>query len=360
MENLTDLLTNIFVSQKSTKHQDKAVETIKEEDDRRSSVSTSNSSNSSDSSSNSSSNSSDSSSDSSSESVKSDDLKSKKTETEESEKSEDSDTSESEIEESDESDDESSIQKVSDEVSKSVQKATEVSRSVQKATEISKAQKAPETELSKKSVKKSSEVVPTPKIRKLVLKASEFYKKNILVVNNDNAKNIEILSDLLFKLSKMNDVENLYDNSLHIYTFTENKKDFRDMLLENPYLYFNNLVIKSSLSFPKLESDKRHLFIIDYNVVADMEKLHKLMSYDNVHIIVYHNSYSSDVLSLYKLLGNSTLIINSKDRLKILQKRFYSKIIKHLVEIDDFYDAINDDNVDAKYLIVKNNELRYS
>ncbi|MEY3400799.1 MAG: hypothetical protein RLZZ86_402, partial [Cyanobacteriota bacterium] len=74
------------------------------------------------------------------------------------------------------------------------------------------------------------------------------------------------------------------------------------------------------------------------------------MSYDNAHVIVYYNSYSSDMLNVYKLLGENTLIINSKDRLKILQKRFYSKIVKHLVDINEFFDIINDDNLDAKYL----------
>jgi hypothetical protein len=229
-----------------------------------------------------------------------------------------------------------------------------VSKSVKKT-------KVPEVLELSKSVKKTK--VPKQSIKKLVLKASEFYKRHMLILNNDNSKNIGILNDLLFKLSKLNNVENIYDNSLHIFTFNENKKDFRDMLLENPYLYFNNLIIKNTLTLPQLESDKRHLFIIDYSIKYDIEKLHKLINKDNVHVIIYNNNYSSDMIDVYKLLGDNTLVINSKDRLKILQKRFYSKIVKFLVDdsnTHDFFDVINDDNLDVKYLMIKNNELRYS
>jgi hypothetical protein len=63
---------------------------------------------------------------------------------------------------------------------------------------------------------------------KKVLKAPEFYKRNLLIVNNDQSKTIELPSDQLFKLSRMTSVNELYENSLHNFTFDENKKDFRD------------------------------------------------------------------------------------------------------------------------------------
>jgi hypothetical protein len=386
MENLTDLLTNIFVSHKPKNKQPEATpkaipeESTSDSGKQDSTSSSSSSTSSSDKISKRSSHNSHSSKDS------------------ESSNSEDDDESESESESSDDTTSESSSSTISSEavkktevpeVSKSVKKTEvpEVSKSVKKTevpevsksvkkTEVSKSVKKTEVSKVSKSVKKTEvpEVYKSVKktevpevykqsIKKLVLKASEFYKKNMLILNNDNSKNIDILNDLLFKLSKLNDVENIYDNSLHIFTFNENKKDFRDMLLENPYLYFNNLIIKNTLTLPQLESGKRHLFIIDYSIKSDIEKLHKLINKDNVHVIIYNNNYSSDMVDVYKLLGDNALIINSKDRLKILQKRFYSKIVKYLVDdatTDNFFDVINDDNLDVKYLMIKNNELRYS
>jgi hypothetical protein len=97
-------------------------------------------------------------------------------------------------------------------------------------------------------------------------------------------------------------------------------------------------------------------------MINDFEKLNKLLTSNlNLHVIVYHNTYTSSLVDIFKLLGKSTLFINHKDRLKILQKRFYSKIVKHLVgENEQYFDDINDDNLDVKYLIIKDKELRYS
>lgn len=322
MENLTDLLTNFFVSHKPKNKQPEIIpeESSSDSDDKQNS-----------SSSNSSSSNSSSSSLSSSSSSSSSDKTSKHSKDEES-----SESSHDTLESTDSS-------KISSKPIKKTEVPIEVSKSIKKNEVL--------TEKPKQSIKK------------LVLKASEFYNNNMMIINNDNSKNIDILNDLLFKLSKLNDIENIYDNSLHIFTFNENKKDFRDMLLENPYLYFNNLIIKNTLTLPQLDSNKRYLFIIDYSIKSDIEKLHKLVNKDNVHVIIYNDNYSSDIVDVYKLLGDNALIINSKDRLKILQKRFYSKIVKHLVDdsnADRFFDIINDDNLDVKYLMIKHNELRYS
>lgn len=346
MDNLTDLLTNIFVSNKNYKTEDKRLEKLVEE-------TTQKESSSSESSSEKSSESSD--SEKSSESSESE----KSSESSESEKSsESSESKKSSTSESDSNDDESE------------EDESEEGESEEGEEEGEEEGKQGEDKTKNDNVKeevqhiesKVSEKVDKQNFRKLVLKASEFYKRNLVIVNNDQSKNIELLSDLLFKLSKMTTVNELYENSLHIFTFNENKKDFRDMLLENPYLYFNNLVIKNSLSVPKLESSKRHIFIIDYNMISDFEKLNKLLTSNlNLHVILYHNTYTSSLVDIVKLLGKNTLLINNKDRLKILQKRFYSKIVKHLVdETDDYFESINDDNLDVKYLIIKDKELRYS
>jgi hypothetical protein len=323
MENLTDLLTNIFVSHKP---KNKQPEFIPEESTSESDAQTSSSSSSS--------------SRSSSSSDKTSKHSSHIYSSKHSQNSKDDNYDNDDNDDSSESSYDTSSLSSTNSGSSNAIKKTKVPESVREGREV-----------------------PKQSIKKLVLKASEFYKKNMLIINNDNYKNIDILNDILFKMSKLNDVENIYDNSLHIFTFNENKKNFRDMLLENPYLYFNNLIIKNTLTLPELESDKRYIFIIDYSIKFDVEKLQKLINKDNVHIIIYNDDYSSNMVDVYKLLGDNALIINSKDRLKILQKRFYSKIVKHLVNnanINNFFDVINDDNLDVKYLMIKNNELRYS
>ena len=157
----------------------------------------------------------------------------------------------------------------------------------------------------------------------------------------------------------MNSVSDIYDNSLHIFTFNEDKKNFRDMLLENPYLYFTNLSIKTSVSTRyKFESDKRHIVIVDFNVLSELDKLTSLRK-DNVQLIVLYNTYNSSVYDIYKQLGEDSILINKKDRLKILQKTFYNKVVKHLAPFEDYINVINDEDLDVKNLVIKNGELRY-
>ena len=198
--------------------------------------------------------------------------------------------------------------------------------------------------------------------RKFVLKASEFYKNNILIINNDSGKNIDVLSEILYKLSKMTSV---YDNSLHILTFNDNKKDFKEMLIENPYIHFTNLVFKNKVSEIKLKSDKRHIVIVDSNFISDINTISKLTNGGgNIQIIVLDNTYNNFVLDIYKILGDSALLINKKDRIKLLQKRFYSKVIKKIlkegISFDKYINIINDENYDVKNIIIKNNKIKYN
>lgn len=206
-------------------------------------------------------------------------------------------------------------------------------------------------------------------LKKMVLKSYEFYKRNIIVVNNDAHFDLETISDLLFKLTNMRNVEKIYENSLHIFIDNNNKEQFRDMLLENPDLYFNNLIIKNTLSLPKLDSNKRHIFIIDCNLIItnEMDKsyintLRNLASYSNsnIQLILIYNRYKPILVNMSKILGNNTLIINRLNRSKILQKIFYSNIVKQFKRINNYIELINSDNLDIKYLVIKNNELRYT
>lgn len=320
MDNLTDLLTNIFVSGKTHKHVQQSKpkpETVIEESKVESKHQSEHKSE---------------------ERVSdSDDSESEKSASSSSSTSESSKSSDSDSSESSESSNDSNSSNDSDSSSKSESKIESKVESV-------------------KVSEKQEEL-----ITKTVLKASDFYKKHLMIVNHEVKKNLDILSELLYKLSKMNSISDLYENSLHIFTFSENKKNFRDMLLENPYLYFNDFVIKTNLSNLKFESSKRHIVVVDFDIISDIEKLSNLLK-DNIQLIVLHNSYNHSVLDVYKLFGKSGILIHKKDRLKLLQKRFYAKIVKHLTTLREqpYLDMINDENLDVKLLIMRNGELKYS
>jgi len=219
---------------------------------------------------------------------------------------------------------------------------------------------------SKSERNKSESEVQKYNLRKLILKASEFYKRNIFIINSDETNNLKILGELLEKLNNMKDVFDIYDKNMTVYTFTENKKNYKMMLLENPYLNFE-FNFKNTLKNTKFTDDKKHLVIIDFNLISDLDKiLDENLLEQNIHLIVLFNSYtlSPALIDLYKFDKNA-LIINKKDTLKSIQKRFFSKVIKYIVkdqllDKDTYTELITDEDLDVKNIIIKNSELRYN
>ena len=203
--------------------------------------------------------------------------------------------------------------------------------------------------------------------KKLVLKANDFYKKNLILINKDDSKNIELISDILYKLNTMKNVKELYSNNLYINSFNESKKQFKEILLDNPNLYFNNFKFNTKLKDLD-DNSKRIVVILDFNYITENpdEYLSKNnLLEQNIQLIILYSNYSSDIIHIYNLLSKQKpIIINSKDKLKLLQKKFYSKIVKPILQDkishDDFISTINDDNLDVKNIIIKDNTLRYN
>ena len=207
-------------------------------------------------------------------------------------------------------------------------------------------------------------------IKKYILRPSDFYKSNILIVNDEINDSINILSDLFYKLGLMKDVNNIYDNSIHVITSVENKKFFTKMLLDNPYLFFTNFDVKKQLSREKIKKldnlDKRTIYIIDNKTLTKPLKhkdLHTLVS-KNIHVIVIAGEdYNLD--KTFNVLGHNKLLIHKLNKSKNMQKHFYKTTIKKLclsnnTSFDSYYNVINNENVDIKYIILKNDQIRYN
>ena len=206
-------------------------------------------------------------------------------------------------------------------------------------------------------------------IKKYILRPSDFYKSNILIVNDEIKTSINILSDLLYKLGLMKDVDTIYDNNIHVITSVENKKFFTKMLLDNPYLFFTNFDVKKQLSRDKIKNldnlEKRTIFIIDnktLNKPLRHKDLHSLIS-KNVHVIVISGEdYNLD--KTFNVLGNNKFLIHKLNKSKNMQKHFYKTTIQKLnlnnTSFETYYNIINNENIDIKYIILKNNEIRYN
>ena len=204
-------------------------------------------------------------------------------------------------------------------------------------------------------------------LKKYILKPSEFYKKNIMIINDNLNDNISFLGDFLYKLSMMKDLTSIYDNDIHIIASIENKKLYKQMLLDNPYLYFTNFDVKQTLTKKKINeldsNSHRTIYIIDNEILKDKNDVLKTLLYKNIQIIIISNDDDKTSLDSYNLLGNNRLMIHKPNKLKLFQKKFYKNYIKKICNIqtfDEYYDMINNENLDIKYIILKDKELRYN
>jgi hypothetical protein len=207
-------------------------------------------------------------------------------------------------------------------------------------------------------------------VKKYILRPSDFYKNNILIVNDTIKDSINILSDLLYKMSLMKDVNTIYDDNIHVITSPENKKFFTKMLLENPYLYFSNFNVKKQLARKTINDldnlEKRTIYIIDSKTLLKPLKhkdIQKIIT-KNVHLIIIAGE-DHNVAKTYGIMGESRLLIHKLNKSKNMQKHFYKTTIKKIclsknLSLDNYNKIINNEDYDMKYIILKNDDIRYN
>ena len=256
-------------------------------------------------------------------------------------------------------------------VEKQSEKQTE-KQTAKKSSESSKLQSELSnelsSELSSELPSESSSESSSEYLKKYILKPSEFYKKNIMIINKDFNDSVIILSDILYKLSLMKNVDEIFNNNIYITSTNENKPIYKQMLLDNPYLYFTNFNVKNKLDKGKIKEldNRRTICILDNELLSSIgnDDFQSLLD-KNVLLITMTNDDDKNTVAMYDLLGSNKILIHKINKLKMIQKRFYKNFIKYICKeqvsnFDKYYDIINDENLDIKYLVLKNNELRYN
>jgi len=268
-------------------------------------------------------------------------------------------SSESSSKSSSESSSESSSGSSSGSSSKSSRNNTKSRNSIEKIRE--KIRQDIKENVSEQSLVKNLDDV----MKKYILKPSEFYKKNMFIISDNVKTSIDILSDFLHKISMMKNADSIYSNSVNIISNVQNKKLYKQMLLENPYLYFTNFDVKNSLTKRKIDSldnDSRTIFIFDNEMAHQYIEYIDILFSKNVHVFVLLDEEDKNIYDLYNLF-ESKLLIYKPSKNKMLQKRFYKNFIKkHFKDLlfDQYYNKVNNENIDIKYVILKNDELRYN
>jgi hypothetical protein len=205
-------------------------------------------------------------------------------------------------------------------------------------------------------------------LRKYILKPSDFHKKNIMIINKDFESNIIVLSEILYKLSIMKNIDKIFDSNVYITSTDEHKSNYKQILLNNPHLYFTDLNVKNKLDKSKLKDlDKlRTIHIIDNELLSTIDtKDFEYLLNNDVLLIIMAKDDDKNAITTYDLLTSNKILIHKLYGSKTIQKNFYKIFIKYICKeqvstFENYYNMINNENLDIKYLILKNDELRYN
>ena len=207
-----------------------------------------------------------------------------------------------------------------------------------------------------------------PELRKYILKPSDFYKRNMMIINKDFENSILILSEILHKLSIMKHVGEIFDNNVYITSTDEHKSSYKQILLNNPHLYFTDIHVKNKLDKVKVKglNELRSIHIIDNELLSTIDaKEFEYLTNNDVLLIIIAKDDDKNAITTYDLLTSNKILIHKLNGLKTIQKNFYKIFIKYICKeqvstFENYYKMINDENLDIKYLILKNVELRYN
>lgn len=206
---------------------------------------------------------------------------------------------------------------------------------------------------------------PPPKetvinLKKFILKAVEFGKRNMVIIGEDIEDSIMLLSDILHKLSLMKDVEKQYNKRVYVVT-GDNKKSFKKMILENPYLYFVDFDVKAKLKrdmrkdIQRMFEEDRKKSIIIFDGASDACVV------EGAHTIILCKP-NEDLADIMEQIGENALVIFKPGRYKMTHKKFYKNNVQGtgvFRDFEEYYKVVSNEDVDIRYLVVRNNELRY-
>ena len=210
------------------------------------------------------------------------------------------------------------------------------------------------------------------KLKRFKFNSGQILKNNLFIANYEMHDNIELLMKILYNINKnsyIDNIEEIYNNNVKFVINPDDKKEYKKILLENPYSYFNKFSFSKSLSEKDNSNTLKQLYIVDYDYIQTDEELlkkaNKMMESKSIlnQFIFISSSINIDIKSDDTLI-KSSIIMHNVELLRVLQKQFYKKIIKKYVnnpEVNSWNEFKTLLNVnDIKTLIINNGVLKYN
>jgi hypothetical protein len=144
----------------------------------------------------------------------------------------------------------------------------------------------------------------------------------------------------------------------------ENKKSFKKMILENPYLYFTDFNVVSKIKRESIKEIKALMEKTCQRTITIFDGTENISITDGAQTIILckPNELKKEVL---KELGDKVLVIFKPGRYKMAHKQFFKNVVRGNVreyddgDFEEYYKIVNNEDMDIRYLVVKNSELRY-
>lgn len=205
------------------------------------------------------------------------------------------------------------------------------------------------------------------KVERYMLKGDGIMDKNIVIASRNIKENMSVLSDILHMLSLMKKV-GAYSRFTYIVTSKENQKKCKKLLLDNPDLYFTDLIVKQTLlpdTIDKMSKLKeKTILVIDIDGLEETSIDKYISITGNIQIVMMSTKFEK-IKNIFERLGENRILINMKEKLKALQQGFFRDVLKPLcknlenVGFEEYFGQMNNDIFGAKYIIINKDEVYY-
>ena len=128
------------------------------------------------------------------------------------------------------------------------------------------------------------------KFKRFKFKSKKIFKYNFVTHNNDLKSNLNALIKILLKLNEKEDVDKYYFNTINFTINPKDKKEYKEIFLEYPDLYFYKYSFKDEFIIQDEFTSQKQIYIIDYKYIKnDVEFQKKMIENKNYQYIVLIN-----------------------------------------------------------------------
>ena len=202
---------------------------------------------------------------------------------------------------------------------------------------------------------------------KFKFNSKQILKNDVFLLNSNLTDNIDTLMKILSNITKnnyINDIENVYNNNVKFIINPNDKNEYKKMLLEYPYSYFNKFSFTKSLNEKDNSDYLKQIYVIDYDYIKTDDNMYKTVN----KLFLSKSKFNHFIFVSSSLTNARDFLIKSKDiitvhnieTLRSLQKSFYKHIIQVLVkshQIKDWDEYKRMININDMHTIIINNSI---